>query len=732
MRNTNKLKKGTNLSSNNSRGTNKKNYVLRKNYLNGRIVLLNKIFFLLFLLMGVKVAEIKLVKGEEYTKGALGNMLKSESVVLPQRGNIVDRNNKLLATSILSYDVILSPKDILGMTENQQQQTYETLESVLGQEIAHVKKIVEDRPASRYYVIANKVEKEVADNLKNLGGVTLQKTYRRTYPSGESAAQIIGFFSRENKGQYGIEEQYEDYLKGKPGREFSQMQDNKVVTRQLQDPKNGSKIVLTLDEIIQQYVSKTMEKYIEQYKPINASAIIMNPKTGEIYSMYSYPTYDPNTYHNLSDQLGQAVWDQLSQEKKTESLLSAWKNHTMQYIYEPGSTMKPIIMAMALEENVIKGNETYVCHGHSTVEDRNIGCWKQGGHGVQTLEEVLANSCNVGMIELTQNMDNDIFLEYIKRFGFGEPTGIQLAGEEKGLLHTKLGDVDKATYSMGQNLNVTPLQLVTAFSAVVNGGYLMEPYIVKSVIDDEGNTVLNSKNNIRREIISSDVSAKVTEYMRRVVDDGTGTAAAIAGYDIGGKTGTGEKWVNVDGKLQRPKDEYVVSFIGTAPISNPEVVGLVVFDGLPDKTGASSAAFREMMEDILPYLDIELKGGAVGAEELVTTVPDINGKTIYDAVSTLESKELEYEIVGIGTKVVEQIPKAGETWHKGGNVKIYVESNNMSEIEVVPNLIGKTQEEAQAIIGENFILEGSVKGTIESQFPPEKTKIEKGNNIIIK
>ena len=325
-----------------------------------------------------------------------------------------------------------------------------------------------------------------------------------------------------------------------------------------------------------------------------------------------------------------------------------------------------------------------------------------------------------------------VFLEYIKRFGFGEMTGIELAGEEVGLLHSKLGSVDKATYSMGQNLTVTPLQLITAFSSVINGGYLMEPYVVANITDEEGEEIVSHKKVVRRQVISSEVAHQVTTYLRKVVDDGTGTAAAIAGYDIGGKTGTGEKWVNVDGKLQRPKDDYVVSFIGAAPISDPQVVGLVVFDGLPDKTGASSEAFKEMMENILPYLDIELNVTVEGQESTVTEVPDVTNKNLYEAVKLLEDNNLTYELVGMGTQISDQAPKASAMWSKGGSIKLYLTSDQLDQIEQVPDLVGKTLDEAQALVEGKFVLEGMTAGIITSQMPPSGTKIEKNNKIIVK
>ena len=710
----------------------KSKYTITKKHINRRIVILNICFLGVFLFLGWEVASIKLIKGEEYTKGALSNMTKSESVIAAKRGTIVDRNHKTLATSILAYDVILSPKDILTLKEAQKNKIFETLAKQVDKTAEQIKTIVNERPQSKYYVLAKKLSTEKAESLKGLGGVTLNRTYIRKYPSGEIAAQVLGFFNKNEEGQYGIEQQYESYLAGKPGREFSQMEGSQIITRQLQDAQAGGTITLTLDEVIQQYVTTTMEKYIKDFNPINASAIIMNPNTGEVYSMYSYPSFNPNSYNNLSEQLGASTWEGLTNAQQSEKLLEAWKNHTMQYMYEPGSTMKPIIMAMALEEGIISGDETYNCPGYKVVGDKRIGCWKADGHGVQTLEEVLAHSCNVGMIELSSSMDNSVFLEYIKRFGFGEMTGIELAGEEVGLLHNTLGSVDKATYSMGQNLTVTPLQLITAFSSVINGGYLMEPYVVSHITNEEGEEILSHKKVVRRQVVSSEVARQVTTYLRKVVDDGTGTAAAIAGYDIGGKTGTGEKWVKVNGKLERPKDDYVVSFMGAAPISNPQVVGLVVFDGLPDKTGASSAAFKEMMENILPYLDIELNVTAEGKEDTVTEVPEVINKNMYEAVKLLEDKGLNYEFVGMGIQISDQAPKASAVWSKGGSVKLYLTSNQLDQIEEVPDLIGKSLEEAQALVEDKFVIEGITSGTITSQMPPPGTKIEKNNKIIVK
>ena len=491
--------------------------------INKKIQWLNIIFIVAFTLLSGVVINIKVFKGEEYTKGALGNMMRSESVIAAKRGSIVDRNQKSLATSVLAYNVLLSPKDILTLSEEKREEVYVTLaEHIEDTTVDEVREIVINRPNSQYYVLAKELPTEQVETLKGLGGVALERTYVREYPNETLAAQVLGFFNRNNVGQYGIEQEFESYLEGVPGREFSQVQSSQIITRELQDAKAGDTVTLTLDLVIQQYVETTMQKYIDEFDPINATAIIMNPSTGEIYSMFSYPTFNPNTYNDLSEQLGSNVWNNLSGEKQSEALLTAWRNHAVQYMYEPGSTLEPMIAALSLEEGNINGSEMYYCSGKATVADRTISCWNRDGHGLQTLEDVLANSCNVGMIELAADIDHSVFLNYIKDYGFGSQTGLGLAGEATGLLHSQLGPVEQATYAMGQTLTVTPIQLITAFSSVINGGYLLQPYIVAEVVSEEGETILSQKRSIRRQIISNDISTMIRRQLKKVVDEGTG------------------------------------------------------------------------------------------------------------------------------------------------------------------------------------------------------------------
>lgn len=715
-----------------------KNTLPKKTRLNRRIFFVGTSMCIGFAILGLEIISINLFKGEEYARGALSNMNVSEKSIEAPRGLIQDRNERPLATSLLAYDITLSPFEIVNnLDEEVRNKVYEALAThIEGQTVEKIKASVDERlrnnPNSKWLPLAQKVEleTEVADELAKLGGVDVKETYIRYYPNGELAAQVLGFYNKNEEGQYGVEQEYDDYLTGQEGRIYQRFQQGNIITKELQEPKAGATVTLTLDRMIQQYVSQVMEKYIKQYKPISASAIIMNPNSGEILGMYSYPSFNPNTYNDLSVQLGKNVWTNMKQEQQTKALLSAWKNYSIQYNYEPGSTFKPLLVAMALEENVIKETDTYYCQGHKQVADRTIHCWKTDGHGIQTLGEALANSCNVAMMEIAEKLDDDIFMEYMSRYGFGEKTGIELAGEETGILHTSLGPVQKATSSIGQTFTVTPIQLITAFSSVINGGYLMEPYVVSDITSSAGETLLKHDKVTRRQVISTPITDLVRNDLKKVVDEGgTGTTAYIPGYSIGGKTGTGEKFI--EGTTTRDPDNYIISFIGFAPVENPQVVALIVFDNMPERTGVPTKAFKEMMENIFPYLGIPKDTSDVEESEDVASVPDVAGKTLYEAIQLLEQKGFQYQISGNGLKVNEQYPISGEKWGVGDKVILYTKTDQPDTLVEVPHLIDKTIEEATELIEGNFTIEGSGGGKITKQIPEAGTKIEKNNKIIV-
>lgn len=711
-----------------------KNALPKKTRLNGRIFFVGVSMCVVLGLLGWEVIDIAIFKGEEYSKGTLANMIQSERAIEAPRGTIQDRNGRPLATSLRAYNVILSPFEMMNNMEAEERtQVYEVLaEKLTGQNAATIKESVEAKVASKWLPLAQKIEleDETVAALEELGGVTVEETYIRNYPSGELAAQVLGFYNKNEEGQYGVEQVYNDYLVGQAGRVYQQFQQGDIITKELQEPKVGATVTLTLDKVVQQYVADTMEKYIKEYNPLSASSIIMNPNTGEIIAMYSYPNFNPNTYNDLSAQLGQNTWVSMKQEARTEALLNAWKNYGIQYNYEPGSTFKPLVVAMALEEGAISEEDTFNCIGYKQVADRTIHCWKTEGHGVQTLGEALANSCNVAMMEIAEKIDYDVFKEYINRYGFGEQTGIELAGEETGILHTSFGPVERATSSIGQTFTVTPIQLITAFSSVINGGYLMEPYVVSEITSNKGESLLSHGSVTRRQVISSSVADVVRADLKKVVDEGgTGATASIPGYSVGGKTGTGQKFI--EGTTTRDPNNYVVSFMGFAPVENPQVVALVVFDNLPEHTGVPTNAFKEMMENIFPYLGIETTTKSGEENEETATVPEVAGKTLYDAISLLQAKGFDYEILGNGIQVNEQYPKSGDMWGKGDRVKLYTTTDTPDTLTEVPDLTGKTIEEATTLVEGNFTIEGSGSGTIKSQIPKAGLKIEKNNKIIV-
>lgn len=706
----------------------KNDAMISKKRLYRRIFFIILFFITTFGYMGYQVITIKLYHGEDYQKQVLSRMMNKDGLINPQRGSIVDRNNKTLAASMLAYHIILDPKAILELEPSKQDDLCKALSEAVNRSEEAIKNLITNNPSSRYTILIKNIEAERIDTLKQKGlsGVWFEESFIRKYPKGEFASQLIGFYNRNGEGQYGVEQQYNEDMLGKVGRIFSQLQDSQIITTEIKPAENGATVVLTIDEVIQQYVEAAMIPYVKEYNPIGASAIIMNPNTGEIYGMYSYPNFNPSQYNVLEEQLGKLVWESLSDSEKTERLNKAWKNYNIQNSYEPGSTFKPLIVAAALDESLINQEETYICNGGKVVAEgvNAIRCWKREGHGEQTLQQALANSCNVAMMDIVERMDSGVLLKYMEKYGFGQPTGIGLPGEEKGQLHQKLGPVEKATYSIGQTFTCTPLQLITAFSSIINGGYLMQPYVVSQVTNEKSGILFQEKPTIKRPAITQETSKILVNYLKSVVDEGTGLHAHVSGYSIGGKTGTAQK---------RPLEDekYVLSFVGYAPINNPQVIGLIVFDEIPEGTGVPAKAFKDMMTNILPYLEIELASTEAGEIEQRVQIPDLVDKNIYQGSEALGSVQLDYEIVGVGKTITSQYPNAGTYVPQGTAIKLYVQTQTPGELVQTPDLYGLTIEEAKLLVGDEFLIEGTQRGTIVRQTPRAGHKVEKNSPIIV-
>lgn len=715
---------------NRKRSQTKKAGIDRRKRLTRRLAWAKVIFIGVMGFLMYRVGYIKIVKGEEYERQVYDSMSNTEKEIKALRGSIVDRNTKPLVTSSLVYNIIMEPIIINGLIEEEKQATLTELATYTGKTVAEIQQMVEEKPKSWYKILKKDISAEDMELLKankQIKGVWYEESFIRTYPRNELAAQVMGFYNG-TQGQYGIEQQYNTFMQGKSGRIFPRVQDGSITVTEVAPSKMGDTVVTTLDEVVQQYVEQTMDTYVKEYGPINAAAVVMNPKTGEIYSMYSYPEFNPNTYNNLEQQLGSGVWNGLSQEEMSKALNDAWQNFNTQHPYEPGSTLKPIVTAIALEENYIGLDGYYECTGRNNVAGANIKCWKTSGHGIQTLEQALANSCNSAMIQIAEKIPGNVFLEYLVKFGFGQPTGIDLPGEASGLLHpsNKFGPVERATASMGQGITVTPVQLLSAFSAVINGGYLIEPHIVSEMRDSDGNVVEVFTPKVKRQVISEETSTILREYLRTTITLGTGTNANIAGYTIAGKTGTAEK-------LPRGSGKHIVSFVGYAPMEDPEVVAFTLFDEIEEKSGAPTKAFYDMMQNILPYLGIEATSKDETTVNQTMVVPSIGTLNLYDGILTLGLQQLDYEVIGVGTKIKDQYPAEGTKLPAGASVKIYVETETPDTIIEVPSLIGLTIEEARKTTNGFFQLDiaSETSGAITTQVPKAGTKIEKGNKIVV-
>ncbi|ONI42239.1 hypothetical protein AN396_01950 [Candidatus Epulonipiscium fishelsonii] len=714
----------------NNKKSKRNNHIIRKERMGKRVRILASGYILITLGLLWRIGYIQVVEGKKYSQKVLQSISGKEVTIHPLRGLIVDRNNKVIASSTITYNIILDPYQILNdLSDEQRQETSKALATFMNKPVEEIENFILLNPNSRYKILLKNIsleEKKMLEGL-HLSGIWYEQSFIRNYPRGQFASQLIGFYNKE-KGQYGIEQFFEKYLKGKDGRVYPTLQQGDVIMTETVSPVNGATVVLTIDEVIQQYIEKIMTSYIERLQPLNAAAIAMNPKTGEIYGMFSYPSVNPQSYTNLISQVGEEAWYSLSTTEQAIKLNEAWKNYNIHTSYEPGSTFKPLMVAAALEEGYLDPDTFVVnCTGSIDVFGTNIKCWDRYGHGQENLAEVLANSCNPGVISIANEVPSDIFLDYMKKFGAGELTGVDLPAEAQGLLHSikRFGPVEKATASMGQTFMITPLQLITGFSALINGGYLLEPYVVSQVV---GETIIYENTvNIKRQVISNETSKEITEILEKVISDGTGREASITGYQIGGKTGTAEKG------FPRNPDKEILSFIGYAPIQDPEIILLIIFDEIPPQInvgGQIPRVFNEILTPILPYLGIQNKDLYTPTLNVVT-IPNLVEKDIYTAIETLNEKDLNYNVKGGGNIIFEQYPPAGTNLPQNFKVTLYTDTDKPNELINVPYLIGLSIEDAKEILGESLKIEGAISGEISSQIPKANTKIEKNSKIIV-
>ncbi len=675
------------------------------------------VFFLFFALM-LRLVWLQIVRGDMYREMAVEQWTRD--IPIPsRRGIIFDRNGKKLAISASIETLYVRPVEI----EDVEEVSYRIAEA-----LDMDREYVLDRLARKVdtVLLKKKVEKEDVDKIRDIKGIYSVDDSKRYYPNRNFAAHILGFTGVDNQGLDGVEALFDRYLYGLPGRNIAETD---AVGRRIPfgfdmqySPQDGYNLVLAIDEVIQHFAEKAVEEAVINNKAQKGTAIVMDPKTGDILALAVKPDYDPNVPFDPLNVKEQDRWEGLSEEEIRDERLKMWRNYAVSDIYEPGSTFKIVTTAAGLEEGAVTPDSTFYCKGSITVGGRTLKCWRSyAPHGHQTFTEAAQNSCNPVFIEVAQRLGKESFLKYIEAFGFGERTGIDVPGEAYGLVMnpSAVGPVELANIGFGQGVAVTPIQLITAASAIANDGVLMEPRIALELRDEEGNTVHEFKSKAKRQVISPQTARTTMEILETVVSDGTGSNAYIPGFRVAGKTGTAQKVV--DGRYLQGK--YVASFIGIAPADDPKVVVLVVIDE-PDPSnyyGGQIVApvVGSILSDTLRYLKVQPRYTEEEAERLVrekAQVPDICNMPLQDAIKTLSSSNLQFQVVGNvieggENRIVDQTPKPDIMVSEKSIVLLYLESYNQQDQEViVPNVIGSTVNGATNLIS-NAGLRIQISGT---------------------
>lgn len=599
------------------------------------IVMFGLIALMLFGLMG-RLMYIERTSGEKYEKIVLSQQEYDSQTIPYQRGDILDSKGTVLATSIAVYNVIL---DCYQLTSKD---TYieptitaltSCFEDITSEELYTY---VREQPMSRYIVLKKRaayeeiqpfvnLQEEVDEKGKkvnpNIKGVWFEKEYQREYPYNSLASSVIGFTTSGNEGINGLENYYNDTLNGVDGREYGYLNSDNNFEKTIKPAQNGSNIVTTIDANIQAIAEKKIKEWNEAYRNTyidgkegasNISVIIMDPDNGNILAMANYPDYDLNNPRNLSAYYTEEAIDAMNDDEKLDILNKLWQNYCVTYTYEPGSTAKAFTIASGLETGTLYDGETFYCDGSEMFPgDVRVRCtaYYRGGHGVETLEKALMDSCNDALMQMSYAIGADNFIKYQQIFGFGQKTNIDLPGETRtdSLIYTKdtMTKLSLATNSFGQNFNCTMIQMASAFCSLVNGGYLYQPRLVQKITDENGNTIEDITPTLLRETVSESTSELLRKYMQSVVSEGTAKAAKVDGYSMGGKTGTAQK-INSDG--QRDDTNYVLSFIGFAPVEKPELVIYCLVDE-PNAEEQAHSTFaqnivREILEEVLPYMNV--------------------------------------------------------------------------------------------------------------------------------
>lgn len=719
-----------------------------------RIVLAS--LLIIFLLLIIRLIWLQFVQGSDLKEQAY-NQQTTDQIISTSRGTIYDSTGKTLAISTPTDTVTINPKKIVGSNDEETKAKKEKVAKAFSEifELDYNETLEKVNSTSNVQTIAKKVDKDKIDKLKQWmetekisTGINIDEDTKRVYPYNNLASNLIGFCGTDNTGIQGIEDSWNSVLQGTPGKittSTDAIQEEIPDSNQTYIPaENGSDIVLTIDYYIQTVLEKYLKQAVEENNADSGTVVAMAPSTGDILGMACYPDYNLNTPFEPNTEELKATWDTLDSTTQSDALYNMWKNNVVSSPYEPGSPYKLITAATALEENITSEDvpNDFYCNGSIEVADRKISCWTQAHKGAKTLRQALQVSCNPSLIQLGQRIGAETLYKYYQAFGFFDKTGIDLP-QEASSTYWKLEDVkdvELATMSFGQRFTITPIQLVSAVSAIANDGILMKPRIVKQIINPETGTTTDIDPVQVRQVISKSTSERMRNLMKSVVDDGSGRLAKVEGYSIGGKTGTSEP------QAGREDEGYIASYVAIAPTEKPEICLLIaVHNPNPNNEGSHQGGqvcgpvVSQMLSEILPYLGLTSSNAQTSTDTVeedtsYATVPDIRNKTVTEAEKLLKQAGFTTKVNISGDKnstlVTDQTPKPGSSIPKGSIIVLYTEENDTRVSVKVPDFKDKTLAQAENMAKANNLnitTEGS--GTVISQSIMVDTAVEEGTII---
>ena len=710
------------------------------------------ILILLILVLGFGAAVLRLtylttVQSSELQESAVDLQL-ADTTVSAKRGTIYDANGNVLAESASVWQVVMSPVNFKN--DKQRQAAAKGLSEIFDLEYNDV--LDDTKQQSHYVVVKRRIESderekvlELIDTLKKdyscSGVIQLLDDYKRYYPKNSLASSVIGFTGSDDQGLEGIEYEYDSYLSGTPGRIITAQNargtDMPFRYEQNVESEDGNNVYLTIDETIQSICEKYMQKGVEDNNVLNKGVCIaMDVNTGAILAMVTTDGYDLNNPYELSAKDKKKIKStpkKKQAEAESAALSNMWRNKAVADTYMPGSVFKMCVASAALEENLVNEKTSFTCTGSIEVEGETIHCSNIAGHGTQNFVEVISNSCNPAFIQIGQMLGAGKFRQYYQGFGFSDKTGIDLPGEAEDSFwkEGKMGGVDLAVASFGQNFTITPIQMITACAAVSNGGYVVQPHVVSKITDSKGNVIKTVDKKVKRQVISDDTSKKMNEYLEYNTERQGAAAGYISGYKVAGKTGTTEKRgvTKVESSFS---EDYISSFCGYAPADDPQIAMLVFFD-TPDGDAyygsqVSSPVFINIMSEVLPYLDVKTSYTDEELGYVDASAGDYTGVSVDEAKTAVEADGFTATVKGNGSTVISQIPTVSSGLQKGGSIVLYTDSNSQSETVSVPSLIGLSPDEVNDVASA-YGLNVSFSGATTSSGTSSSQNIEAGTSV---